>query len=194
MKHFLRFIIIAIMFCMVGCAHPINITPSLDTYTSEGITKVEKNVGYYISPYDLAKEVVTPAGGGDKVKYLPYKESEPVLKKVLSNRFANVFMISSLEDREFILSNKITYIFVPTIETNSSSRSSWIWPPSDFSISINCKGMDSSGNEIWQTTVRGESHLGLPQVYRDHALAAKIATQDVFSALFQEIVKAESLR
>ncbi len=75
--------------------------------------RIEKNVGYYISPENLNKSVVTPAGGGDKVKYLPYKESEPVLKTILANIFFNVYQVPSLDDPQFISSRNISYVFIP---------------------------------------------------------------------------------
>jgi hypothetical protein len=73
-----------LFFLTTACAHRISITPPLHQLDATEISRIEKSVGYYISPDDLEKQVITPAGGGDKVKYLPYKESEPALKTILS--------------------------------------------------------------------------------------------------------------
>ncbi len=183
--------LILLLILATSCAHKISISPPLQQFDATEIPRIEKSVGYYISPDDLKKEVITPGGGGDKVKYLPYKESEPVLKTILSNIFINVYPVPSLNDNQFITSNNISYIFIPKIETNSSSRSMWIWPPSDFTVTLDCKAMDASGNEIWQKKIISEAHMGLPDVARDHSLAGKVAIKKAFSELQQEIISEE---
>lgn len=178
---------VAVCILATGCAHKINITPATSQLEAVKLPRIKKNVGYYISPENLKKRVVSPAGGGDKVAYFPYKESEPILKAILSNIFINVYQISSLEKLQFIDSHNITYIFIPTIETNSSSRSIWIWPPSDFTARLDCKVTDSSREMVWKTTVNSEAHMGLPEVSNDHSLAGKVAISKAFSKLQHEI-------
>ena len=182
----LNFKFIFLCLLTTSCAHRINITPPLTQFKSTESSRVEKNVAYFISPKNLKKQVVTP-GGGDKVKYLPYKESEPALRTILSNIFNNVYPISTLNDTQFIISKDISYIFIPNIDTNSSSRSIWIWPPSDFTVTLNCYAMDSSEITVWQTKINAEAHLGLPSVFKDHSLAGKVAIEKAFSILQREI-------
>ena len=177
-----------------GCAHRINVAPALDTLKASGPAKIDKSVGYYISAENLAKEVETPAGGGDKVKYSPYKESEPALNKVLSNVFREVHVLPSLGDAGFIASKSISYIFVPTITTDSSSRSSWIWPPSDFTVSLGCKATDGSNRVVWETSLTTEAHERLPDVAREHDRAGKVALQNAFLELQNRILKAVEFR
>ena len=153
MNYLIRVIAVTALVLTVGCAHQINITPPLNTLDADGIRKIDKNAGYYISPDDLTKEVTTPGGGGDKVKYFPYKESEPALNKILSNIFVKVYPLASADDSQFILSNDISYVFIPKIETNSSSKSALTWPPTNFTVSLDCKALDSSGSVIWQKSV-----------------------------------------
>ena len=183
-----------VILCAFGCAHKITITPHLDKLEAGVETKINKNVGYYISPENFEKKVVTPAGGGDKVKYYPYKESEPALRSVLDNIFSEVYLMPSLEDKDFLILKDISFIFVPEIETDSSSRSFWIWPPSDFSVSLNCRAIDELGNIIWEDDIRGEAHLGLPQVHMDHSLAGRLATEKVFMKLQSRILESEIFR
>ncbi|RDH80953.1 MAG: hypothetical protein DIZ78_18020 [endosymbiont of Escarpia spicata] len=114
---------ILLLLVVTGCAHQINLTPPLNTLDSDGLASIAKSVGYYISEADRAKEVETPGGGGDKVKYKPYSDLEPALKHALANIFSDVHSVPSLDNRDFIQSNNITYIFVPTIATDSSSDS-----------------------------------------------------------------------
>jgi len=194
MGRVLRLGLVVLLFAAVGCAHSITITPDVGSISASGINRIDKNVGYYISPNDLALEVVTPAGGGDKVKYFPYQESEPALKQVLSNIFREAHLLKSPSDAAFITSKNISYIFIPVITTDSSSRSSWIWPPSDFTVTLNCKATDGAGRVVWETRVTGEAHMRLPDVHRDRNLAGKEAVKNAFSELQGKILSADVLR
>lgn len=189
MKYLIRVIVIATFIFTIGCGHQINITPPLNTLDADGVSKIEKNVGYYISPSDLSLEVTTPGGGGDNVKYFPYKESEPALNKILSNIFAKVYPLASTDDKQFLLSNDISYIFIPKIESNSSSDSSFTWPPTNFTVSIDCKALDSSGSIMWQKTVKGEGNAEFAEFKHDFSLAAKRAEKNAFLMLQEEIIK-----
>jgi len=189
MKYLIRVIAISTLIFTIGCGHQINITPPLNTLDAVGISKIEKNVGYYISPNDLSLEVTTPGGGGDKVEYFPYKESEPALNKILSNIFAKVYPLASTDDKQFLLSNDISYIFIPQIESNSSSDSLFTWPPTNFTVSIDCKALDSSGSIMWQKTVKGEGNAEFAEFKHDFSLAAKRAEKDAFLMLQEEILK-----
>ncbi len=189
MNYLTRVIAVLALFITIGCAHQINITPPLNTLDVDGIGKIDKNVGYYISPVDLSKEVTTPGGGGDKVKYFPYKESEPALNKILSNIFSKVYPLTSIDDKQFISSNNISYIFIPKIETNSSSDSAFTWPPTNFTVSLDCKALDRSGSVIWQKNVKGEGEASFSEFKNDFPLAAKRAVIKAFLKLQEEIIK-----
>ncbi len=153
-----------------------------------------KNAGYYISDENRAKEVITPGGGGDKVKYTLYADIEPALKHALSNIFSNVYTVPSLDDFNFITSNNISYVFVPSITTDSSSDSAFTWPPTDFSVSLQCYAIDSTGANIWETTVQGEGHAEFEQFKHDFSLSARKAVKNVLLKLESEISKAEELK
>lgn len=194
MHPFSRVAVVAATLLAAGCAHQINITPPLNTLDGNNVSKVDKTVGYYISPADRAKEVITPGGGGDKVKYLPYQESEPALNKVLSNTFTKVVSIPSLDDKQFIASNKIAYIFVPSIETDSSSESAFTWPPTKFSVTLDCKAVDPSGATAWQKKVKGEGQAAFDEFKHDFSLSARRASKNAFQNLQQEISSAKEFR
>jgi hypothetical protein len=189
MTYLIRVIAVFALVSTIGCSHQINIAPPLHTLDIEGISKIDKNVGYFISPEDLSKEVTTPGGGGDKVKYLPYKETAPALNRILSNVFAKVYPLASADDKQFILSNDISYVFIPKIETDSSSKSAFTWPPTNFSVSLDCKAFDSSGSVLWEKTVKGEGEAEFKDFKHDFSLAAKRAAQKAFLILQEEIVK-----
>jgi hypothetical protein len=179
---------------LIGCAHKINLTPPLNTLALKGINPVGKNVGYYISPEDKAKEVVTPGGGGDKVKYTPYADLEPALKQALDNIFADVKPVESLENKAFLDDNGISYVFIPKFTTDSSSSSAFTWPPTDFSISMSCTANDAAGNKVWESTVEGNGKAEFSEFKHDLSLSARRAAKDVFVKFEEEIEQTDALK
>jgi hypothetical protein len=186
--------LLAAVFLGAGCAHRYDITPPLHTLEAQGIVKINKTVGYYISPTDRSKVVETPGGGGDSVKYLPYQQSEPPLQQVLSNLFTKVVSIPALDDREFIASNNIAYVFVPTIETGSASDSASSWAPTRFTMTLDGRAIDRAGVVVWQKRIQSEGRATVSELQADRALAARRASRDVFLRLQQEISAAREFR
>jgi hypothetical protein len=194
MKSIFRIAVLAVALFGAGCAHQINITPPLNTLEAKDIVKIDKVVGYYISPSNRSKEIETPGGGGDKVKYLPYQESEPALNQVLSNLFAKVVSMPSADDKRFIASNGVAYVFIPRIETDSGSDSAFTWPPTRFTVSLDCRAVDPSGATVWQTSVKGQGNAEFSEFKHDMSLAARRANRDAFLRLQQEINSAKEFR
>ena len=74
MPNSFNFFLILMASLATGCAHSIQLAPDLDDLRMTAVSDpIDKNVGYYISVADRTAEVVTPGGGGDDVKYFPYK-------------------------------------------------------------------------------------------------------------------------
>jgi hypothetical protein len=194
MRSIARFAVLGAAFLVVGCAHQINISPPLNTLDVADLRKIDKTVGYYIAPADLTKEVTTPGGGGDKVKYLPYQESEPALKYVLANTFTKVVPVAKLDDQQFLSSNNVAYVFVPTIETDSSSESAFTWPPTKFTVTLDCRALDAAGTTIWQQKVKGQGEASFDEFKQDFSLAARRASREAFRNLQTEISTAKELQ
>ena len=95
---------------------------------------------------------------------------------------------------ELIAAKNIAYIFIPTITTDSSSRSGWIWARSDFTVSLDCRATDGAGTAIWETSLKAEAHMRLPDVHRDRSLAGKEAIKEAFLELQNRIVKSGAFR
>jgi len=193
MHSWLRVATLASLISVVGCAHQINITPPLNTLENGNQAKINKTVGYYISPADRTKQVTTPGGGGDKVSYLPYPESEPALNKVLSNLYTNVVLVPSLEDKSFIASKNIAYIFIPVIETDSSSESAFTWPPTRFTVTLDTRAIGPGGNVVWQKKVSGQGQAEFNDFKHDFSLSARRASKQAFQNLQQAISAAPEL-
>ena len=189
MLNLLRLAVVAIAVALTGCAHQIKITPDVSAFKSDGVAPVDKKVGYYISKEDREKKVNTPGGGGDKVQYQPYKELEPALQKSLSIVFARVYSLESMQDPQ-IASNGLTYVFVPTIATNSSSDSVLTWPPTKFTVVLACKAVDAQGATVWEKQFTGEGAAEFDEFKSDLSLSAKRASEKAF-AQFQQAVASD---
>lgn len=185
--------LLAVMFAS-GCAHRINITPPLNTISPEGITKIEKTVGYYISKEQRELLITTKGGGGDKITYHPYAESEPALNQVLSNVYARVVSLSAPNDKAELESKQVAYVFTPTITTTSKSSSAFTWPPTNFTVTLDCKAADGSGASVWNSKVTGNGDAVFEDFKHDFSLAARRASKDAFNQLQKEIVAAPSLK
>ena len=175
-----RIAVLAVTLLVVGCAHQINISTPLDALVATQVSQINKTVGYYISAEDRTKMVITLGGGGDRVKYLPYQESEPALNQVLSNLFTKVVAIPSLEDKQFITSNEIAFIFVPSIATDSSSESTFTWPPTRFTVTLDCEAV--------------EAKVEWSELLQDNSLSARRASKEAFLNLQREINAARAFR
>ncbi len=120
-----------------GCAHPMIIKPEMQVLAADpSIRKIQKNVGLYISPENRSKEVTTPGGGGDKVRYLPYADMEIGFYKVLGDVFQNVTVLQSPRDADAIAKHSLAYVFEPEIVTltRRPRRCSLGWRVTSLSI------------------------------------------------------------
>ncbi|HNB42584.1 MAG TPA: hypothetical protein PLX21_13565 [Rhodocyclaceae bacterium] len=179
-----------------GCAHSINITPdSAKLASTQAQTKIDKVVGYYISEPNKALEVTTPAGGGDSVKYKPYADLEAGLQQALVNVFANAYPIKDIKDQAFLQGKDIAWVFTPTLTTNSSSRNNFFWPPTDFSVTIECTAVDAAQKPVWQTTVKADNDVvAVNAVIKDHGLAGKSAAEKALRQLQNQLQAAPEFR
>lgn len=188
MKLIVRSLGVLLLFVCIGCGHSINITPPLNTLEKKEIIKIDKNVGYYISAENMALEVTTPGGGGDSVKYFPYKEAEPALNKILSNIFNQVYRLKKMNDSITVKEKDIAYIFSPEYKTDSSSGSAFTWPPTKFSMTIVCTAVNADGETLWETKTTGVGEAEFSEFKHDFSLAARRAVKNAFLKLQGEII------
>ena len=179
-----------------GCAHQIEIAPDLGKIMNENPTeKIDKAVGYYISAEKRQLSVTTPAGGGDSVKYNPYLVIEPGFNLILSKIFTAAYRIDDLNDQTFMQEKKIHWVFTPTISTNSSSRNAFFWPPTDFSMTINCIASDQDQAQIWNETVQADGDvIPVSEILKDHGLAGKSAAANALHKLYLKLQAAPEFR
>src|SRR5262249_4075786 len=158
--------------------------------SADGIARSGKTVGYYISPEQRALKVTTPGGGGDKVSYLPYVESEPALKQILGNIYASAVALQAPNDKAELERKNVAYVVIPTITTPSKSSSALTWPPTNFTITLDCKAADAAGAAAWSGKVTGTGEAVFADFKHDFSLAARRASKDAFNQLQKEIVAA----
>lgn len=185
--------LVAVVFAS-GCAHVINITPPLNTISAEGVTKSDKTVGYYLSKEQKALLVTTPGGGGDKVSYHPYADAEPALNQMLSNLYASVVALVAPNDKAELDSKNVAYVFTPTLTTTSKSSSAFTWPPTNFTVTIDCTAADANGAAFWSKQVTGTGEAVFDDFKHDFGLSAKRAGKDAFNQLEMAIAEAPELK
>ncbi len=186
---------LAVVAVITGCAHPLVISPDISKVERSGNAQaIDKNVGYYI-PADMREKLVkTGGGGGDSVKYTPYKDMETALYKMLSNVFKSVTMLKSPNDAEAIAKHSINYIITPEITTQSSSPSAFTWPPTKFSVNLTCNITDISGKVIGKPAVTGEGNAEFSEFKSDYSLSGKRATLDSLLKMQDSLLKMPELR
>ncbi len=189
MNKLARFACLLSVITLVGCAHPITITPNLSTIDRKDVTPIDKNAGYFISDQDRENKVITPGGGGDKVEYTPYKDIEPALQKVLSNLFAKVYKVPSPEDTKFIADNDLAFVFVPRVQTTSSSSGIMTWMATDFTLILDCKAIDRSGKVVWEDSISKSGHAEFNEMMEtgDYQLSSRRASEAVFLSLQEQL-------
>ncbi len=178
---------------LTGCAHPIVISPDPSTLPVAS-EKIAKNVGFVISAADRAREVISPGGGGDNVSYVPYRDLEFALYSTLSSVFNNAVPLASQDDKKTMSSQELKLIFVPTIQTTSSSESMFTWPPTFFSIMIDYNLLDASGVQVASGRVMGEGRAEFSEFKSDFGLSAKRAGTDVFNKLKNKLLSTPELK
>ncbi len=176
---------------LAGCAHPLIITPELQTLKRPEGGYIQATAGYYISSQDREKRVKTPGGGGDRVSYYPYKDLEPALQKVLFNVFQDVKKLDLAPTPEYLRSNGITFAFLPEITTDSYSGSLLTWPPTSFTVNLLCKVFSQDGKLIWERKYTGVGEATFSEFKNEYGLAAKRASQKVFSEMLDDLSRAD---
>ncbi len=171
-----------------GCTHKIDMGPNVDKVTDSvlNVKKRDYNVAYTIRSFDQDKYVVTPGGGGDDVGYSPYNDTETAFRSVLVKVFKKVYKIE-LNDKKTMIDKDIRFVFTYSLETDSSSDSAFTWPPTKFTISLNCKAVDKNGEQVWEDTIYDEGNATFNEFKSNFSLAAQRASEKAFSQLLEKI-------
>ncbi|GJH05702.1 hypothetical protein [Paraburkholderia terrae] len=179
---------------MSGCAHDITISGDSSTLIGRSATPINKTVGLVITDQERTKEVVTPGGGGDKVSYKPYRDLELPIYLELNNVFKDVVKLNEQPDATTIRAKNLSYIVTPSITTTSSSASLLTWPPTDFTVTLECTVTDPTGKLVEKKSVTGSGHAEFSEFKRNFGLAAQRATLDAVQKMQSAMQESTELR
>ena len=195
MKQLIKFMLLAAAsVALFGCAHPINMKPNIDAIKGVATAVIDKQVGYHISEANMAVEVTTPGGGGDKVRYFPYRDMDAGFYKALSEVFKGVSKIANPKDAVAIAKSGITVLIVPEITTTSSSPSPFTWPPTKFTVTLNCSVVDANGQNLTSIKVQGEGQAEFDEFKGNFSRSAVRASDDALKKLVQALAASKELR
>lgn len=179
---------------VTACSHNIQISPPLDELRSITIEpKIDKSIAYYMPAALSLEKVTTPGGGGDKISYQPYKDTEGALNTMLSQAFSRVYRVSDLNDKANLENKNISLIFHPTIKTFSSSSSPFTWPATDFTFELTCQANNREGQLIWEKTVVGKGQAEFDEFKHDFALSSRRAVEQAFKEMLLAIKQSPEL-
>lgn len=196
MKRFISCIctVLACVF-LFGCAHPINMNPDLSVVAApSGAKVIDKKVGYHMPDALRAIEVTTPGGGGDKVRYFPYRDIEPGFYKALSEVFSSVTKVQNPNDAAAVQGSGISLLITPEITTTSSSDSAFTWPPTQFSVNLVCAVTDVNGKLVQTIRGSGEGGASFGEFKSNFSLAAVRASNDALVKLIKALGESPDLR
>jgi len=169
-----------IVISLVGCAHPIVVSPNTSKIEREmgAPPKTKANVGYFIPAEASNLEVTTPGGGGDNVRYFPYRDLDAAYQRMLLNVFENVTKLKSAADNNELTKDGIKYVLAPDVITHSGSTGFFTWPPTNFTVDLTSKIRDGSGKMIGNPRVVGNGQAEFSEFKGDYGLAGRRAMED----------------
>jgi hypothetical protein len=162
------------VFALSGCAHPIQIAPnSANIYrTPSDAPKISATVG-----------MVMPGGGGDNVRYFPYRDMEAGYEKMLSNVFENVVTVTS-SDSASLSRNGISFTVTPEVITDSGSTGFFTWPPTNFTVDMTTVVRDTNGKVLANPRVIGNGQAtGFSDFKGDFGIAGRRAMEDALNKM-----------
>lgn len=195
MKQFAKFLFsLAACVALFGCAHPISMAPDSASVSADSTTRINKQVGFHISEASRALEVTSAGGGGDKVRYFPYRDIETGLYKALGEVFTGVTKVANPKDTAAIAASGVTLLIVPEVTTTSSSSSMLTWPPTQFSVMLNCTVVDAKGQTLTAIRVEGNGLADFSEFKSNFSLAAVRASSDALRKLVKALAESRELR
>lgn len=196
--NFIRIILTAFLgVFLVGCAHSIKISPDMSRLepVSNAQPRLTAKAGYYIPPEVESIEVTTQGGGGDNVRYYPYRDMAVGFHKMLSNVFASVVKLASPTDRPTLDREGINYVIIPTMITASGGSGFFSWPPTNFSVDLTSQIRNVDGKLIASPRVVGMGQADTGERLSEPGIAGRRAMEDALlkmrSALLETDVNSQ---
>ena len=187
---------IACALALGGCAHPINMKPENDKLASRATSTpvIDKKLAYFIPESRMTLEITSPGGGGDLVKYAPYRDIETGLFKTLSEGFKDVTKSKTSQLSPDMKMEGIALLMQPEITTTSSSESIVTWPPTKFGVTLTCDFYDDKDSLVHKISVTGNGEAEFSEFKSNFSLAANRAATDALNKLLEAINSSAELR
>lgn len=166
---------------LFGCAHSISISPNVAKIERkpDSPPKIKANVGFIISDDTKNIEITSPGGGGDNVRYFPYKELEAAYQIMLLNVFDKVTKIKSEAENKELSKEEIKFVIEPILVTSSGSTGFFTWPPTNFTVDLTSNIRDATGKLIGNPRVVGNGQVDfILDMKGDYGLAGRLAMED----------------
>jgi hypothetical protein len=145
--------------------------------------KSSATIAVYIPPELLALEVTTPGGGGDNVRYFPYRDFESGYRKVLNNVFSGAVQLTSAPDYSRLSQQGIDYFIQPEIVTQSGGSGLFTWPPTNFSVDLTNTVRNQNGLQVATSRVLGVGTAETSDRLSEHGIAGRRAMEDALAKL-----------
>lgn len=190
-----RIFVVSLLLFVGACAHPINIAPKF-AVDDPAVAGVNKSIAYVVTQADRDLEVTTDGGGGDMVRYFPYRDLEAGFFQILSSLFTRVTLVRAINDEAALAKNEVKLVMIPKITTSSSSDGIFTWPPTQFSIVIEYKVQNRAGEEVYKNLVLGEGRATFSEFSAagDFALAGRRAAENVLKKLRDQLLGVQALK
>ncbi len=184
--------VLAVAAIVTGCAHPVTISPKIEQIAlpTDAKAKSPAKVAYFIPAELLAKEVETAGGGGDRVTSFPYRDLEIGLYKMLGNVFDSVVKVNSADDHATMAAKGVSYLITPTISISSNSSSAFTWPPTDFTVDLQCSVVDKNGKLVDTKKVSGSGHAPFSEFKTAPGLSGQRAAEAAILKMQKELLDA----
>ncbi len=192
--NFFRLITASVIVLVVtGCAHPISVTPKLASLdrTTATPARINAKVGFYIPPIASTTEVTTPGGGGDNVRYFPYRDIEAGFQKILSNVFSSSLKVRSIEDPTDGKRDDIDYVLIPQLVTTSGGSGFFTWPPTSFTVDLTSNVRDKNGKLLTSIRVVGAGSAETSERISETGIAGSRAMEDALIKMQASLFESE---
>ena len=183
-----------ILATLSGCAHSIDITPSLTKIEEQSVSasKVKSKVGFYIPEDVINIEITSAGGGGDNVRYFPYKNIETGYMRMLTNVFEEVIRFRSANEVSDAPKQDVKYVIEPVMVTTSGSTGFFTWPPTNFTVDLTSNMRDKLGKTVANPRVIGNGQVDfILDMHGDYGLAGRLAMEDAILKMQRALLETD---
>jgi len=184
-----RIFVCALLLLLVGCAHPISVQPDIRLLADSGAPRLPMAVALHVAPEDTALEVTTSGGGGDSVRYFPYRDLEGPLLYALSRVFDKVVVVTRAMAGEDLAREGFQLSVQPKLLSASGSSSAFTWPPTFFSFTATAAFVDPAGASVALIQESGSGKAEFAEFRKSPGLAGQRAATDLINRLVESIRK-----